>query len=766
MEVIAYRTKIALYVFVVVVVVGLLAIRLSNAVQKQNYKITPIFSNHDITISISHPEIVLGPAGGATYPLTIIFTRHNAAPVAINTYTLFLQSSTLLFLNSSGEEIAPKIIFTNDTTSFQQSVTIQPYLSGFLPKTHQIVARTRVGEESSGSHIIEIHMEPPWFSFISLAASSLLEISIASALITWIFGVLDTTLAARKEQVEKIKETLSSLPALSQLNQMEKVRELEDEIIRKNLDKTIRDKIEEIKSNYKEEKFFSALGEEWVQNSKPPNPEIIELYNHFYPSGKYREHISALGRIINQSHQQEDFLKKDLEMLMQLWDGMDIDVKNLIVSALKKLPQNLFSTSTKDSSRAIFSTANRRRLLRDGEVRLIFPQLVDSVAGWALKVDYDAVWHHLPRREEHPKIRTWLKQHNLGVNPFGSEEIGNYPFYPEGFARPNRWEDVLFSFPQHVKCPTPNDAKALTFLLRFECLPRKNVDFTGMESYDPGKEIFPVIVSFRQNAPPETMLVTLARSAANTWMDILPYSPDAMLDLSNAGQAALLELLVWNFGSTRQVLHLLKQADQKDTPAERLLIRKISAFNAEFSSLHLPQDSIFLSWLKIRPPDLNYTYLILPLDEISINAKKWWLEQFNPLISTLSLNGIIVKMFSSSTIPTTLSVKTLWLNWTSEELKTSLDFHFDRAIESFADPTKPQQEKARFIELFGSGPYGYAETESQTTDKLISASHNSLARMLTLGNRLLQYHCETRIKDGIPEKYLYAEDLETILNSA
>jgi len=34
---------------------------------------------------------------------------------------------------------------------------------------------------------------------------------------------------------------------------------------------------------------------------------------------------------------------------------------------------------------------------------------------------------------------------------------------------------------------------------------------------------------------------------------------------------------------------------------------------------------------------------------------------------------------------------------------------------------------------------------------------------LTLGNRLLQYHCEKR---GISEKYLYVKDLEAILKTA
>ena len=71
-----------------------------------------------------------------------------------------------------------------------------------------------------------------------------------------------------------------------------------------------------------------------------------------------------------------------------------------------------------------------------------------------------------------------------------------------------------------------------------------------------------------------------------------------------------------------------------------------------------------------------------------------------------------------------------------------------------------------FRSLFGSDPsIGYFATKEETIDKLIAASNNSLARILTLGNRLLQHHCENRIKDGVPEKYLYIEDLKTILKA-
>jgi hypothetical protein len=83
---------------------------------------------------------------------------------------------------------------------------------------------------------------------------------------------------------------------------------------------------------------------------------------------------------------------------------------------------------------------------------------------------------------------------------------------------------------------------------------------------------------------------------------------------------------------------------------------------------------------------------------------------------------------------------------------------------------KSQYEMGTLVDfqtLFPPGYVGDSKDEGRTIDdKLIFASRNSLWRMFELGNRLLQHHCENRLKDRVPEKYLYVEDLETILNSA
>jgi hypothetical protein len=484
---------------------------------------------------------------------------------------------------------------------------------------------------------------------------------------------------------------------------------------------------------------------------------LQELYCHFFI--RHQDSIDAVSKILSPSPILQEHALPLIGKIVQLWDDFDADAKDLIVGALKRLSRkvDLSSIPATELQTQVFTNNNRRRLLRDAEIRALFPQLASLSP-----VGYDATWLHLPKRSDNPSVVNWLKQHDLIANPFSSNDIKNYPFYPEGFARPDQWEDFLETFPQHAQCPSLEDARALAFLLRVECLPVRKKDAQGQETVSSGGQILPVWVSLEQTAPSESPFVTLARSTARTWMDILPFSPDAMLDLLPAEQEAILEMLCWAFGSNGTVVNLLKRIeanleDENNRPGS-VMLRKIREFKSKISSMYLPQDSILISWLKIRPPDLNCTYLILHLDEYPVIAPAWWLEQFSVLVPTLFLNGMVTKAFSSSHTPVALPLSTIQLNWSNSRLKTSVNSQFDSAM----DPDEKKAGKSiRFHELFGPGV-----TEEQTTAKLISSSRNSLARMCSLGNRLLQYHCEHSVKDGIPEKYLYVEDLETILNIA
>ena len=357
------------------------------------------------------------------------------------------------------------------------------------------------------------------------------------------------------------------------------------------------------------------------------------------------------------------------------------------------------------------------------------------------------------------ELKSWLNGHGLAENPFGDVNLKSYPYYPEGAARPNQWEAFLDPDPLFGLCLNSEDAQALSYHLRKECLSLNKKDAeVGAKRW-----IFPLWVSRQQTAPMQSPLLTLAQSVAQTWLDFLPLNSDKLLELSPAKQNALLELLHWSLGSANTIINLLQNNDLEEDANGLSLIRKIEKFAKESPIPPVPQDAILLSWLKLRPLYYNSTYLILPLDGLSVSTRSLLLEQINLLIPTLSVIGVVTKAISSTDLSGEFPLSVIRLDWSDAQLRASLDSQFDHAVESDAKPKGPKGKKVRFIELFGSGPFGYAETEEHTTDRLISASRNSLARMLTLGNRLLQYHCGTR---GVSEKYLYVEDLEYILKTA
>jgi hypothetical protein len=218
-------------------------------------------------------------------------------------------------------------------------------------------------------------------------------------------------------------------------------------------------------------------------------------------------------------------------------------------------------------------------------------------------------------------------------------------------------------------------------------------------------------------------------------------------------QNALLGLLCWSLGSNTVLINLIQDKTKSKNKSNSILIQKIADFNSAVPLI--PQDDVLVSWLKIRPFGLKQTYVIFSGDDLFRVAPTWQPELFDSLVSALFSHGIITRVISSSSPSKFLSLQEMKLSWPEQWLKLSVGGQFDAATFS---QERLAGKSIRFHELFGPGV-----TEQETTDKLISSSHNSLARMLTLGNRLLKYHCE---KHGVLEKYLYKEDLETILKSA
>ncbi len=344
-------------------------------------------------------------------------------------------------------------------------------------------------------------------------------------------------------------------------------------------------------------------------------------------------------------------------------------------------------------------------------------------------------------------LRNWLIGHGLAINPFLGSYTNDYPSYPDGAIRPDQWEFLLDPIPLFAQCPTAEDAQVLAYILRKECMPLENEN----SIVGTNRHIFPVWV-WLQQATPVQPLVTLAHSAVRTWLNILPKQPQILLNLSLMEQNAMFEILHWSLGSKKALINLIQlNSGSSENENAVILIRRIVEFESRFSLGSVPEKDTLISWLKIRPIGTNQTCLILPGDDLLRVTQAEQLEQFGSLISTLFHHGIITKMFASSSLPASLSLQEMELSWSEGWLNRSLEGQFDAAMHP---EEKSIGKSIRFHELFGP-----IATEEATTERLVSASQHSMARMLALGNRLFQNHCWKKIS----ETYLSLEELEDIL---
>ncbi len=264
-----YRLKIGLYVFAVILVGVLFVVRIHNALQKSGYRTHPIYGEGDVAISVNFPAKILSPKNENSYPLTLSFTNLGDVSQA-HVYEITFESSSLLFVDAEGVEIEPRLQIAGNRAFLEQNIHIRPFLAEEYPVNHKIAIQVWVdGQKPQVQPApIEIKTEPRLFSFLSLAAASLLEVSIVVALVTWIANAIDTALNLKREKVNQRRNDLNSLSALPLLERMDRFVDLVDQIRREGLEDELRGDILQIERVFRREQeqqgvreFLRALGE-------------------------------------------------------------------------------------------------------------------------------------------------------------------------------------------------------------------------------------------------------------------------------------------------------------------------------------------------------------------------------------------------------------------------------------------------------------------------------------------------------------------------
>lgn len=262
-----YRIKLAIYILTIAMVGTLFLVHVYNVLQKTDYVTESIFTDENVQISLSYPAEVLSPKNEISYPLTLSFSDTTNSSSS-HTYTIILQSPTVLFVDVNGVDVTPQFQFTNDRAFVEQRVFVRPYLSGVYPQHHIIDVQVIVDGQKASMQIppIEIQNEPEWRSFLSLFGIEITGLFGAITLITKIISDMDSAEKerekTRRELVQKRRKEIEGLTFLTVLERARKFRELEIKIKDDHLEEELKDDVQWIQNSFSEREFLQSVGEQ------------------------------------------------------------------------------------------------------------------------------------------------------------------------------------------------------------------------------------------------------------------------------------------------------------------------------------------------------------------------------------------------------------------------------------------------------------------------------------------------------------------------
>lgn len=344
---------------------------------------------------------------------------------------------------------------------------------------------------------------------------------------------------------------------------------------------------------------------------------------------------------------------------------------------------------------------------------------------------------------EEPAVAAWLAEHGMSVNPFGFGPIELDPLLLKFKAFPDNWGFVKLLWPMALPAPEAQDRTAAAILLRHDLQQQGNV--------------FPVWLScpFAPSLKDDSggaSVQAAAYASGETWIAFIPHNPHAFLILGKPDQIALAELLTWVAGSDQALYVWLRRAGLKDDTTGRMILRRLQESLGKVQQVPRPMGDRLLSWLRLRPPDLLYTYLI-------VNGKtpthdSLFRQQVADLASSayrLAEARVIVKFFVPPVEPAELytGLDRVAIQWGRDSLAEMLSARIRWAS---------KESRRSFADLFEPpvGAQPGSELLKSADDQVVDAAQGSLSRLLRLCRAVIRTHVRSHPQD---------KDLsETVLN--
>ena len=398
---------------------------------------------------------------------------------------------------------------------------------------------------------------------------------------------------------------------------------------------------------------------------------------------------------------------------LYFWQTYDIEAREMAVQLL------LWATNHEEGEailRQRFTADDGQQylyLLNDARLKDIPMLKILSVYSYEIHSPY-----FQPPDEDEASLSEWLSANMFDFNPFGNHIVNGLPLFARTWAQPAAWNKVHSTAPVILWSKSAEDLRYASQMLAYEISLEKSKTFLV-------KIQVPELIHDLTNSPDQG-LQSLARSCAETWLDILGSQPYAFLDLLRTDQLVLAEFLHWHAGSFEMLKFRLMQRgyDLENSP-QRMTLRRLEEDVGELSTSSTVTSRQFLSWLRVRPPGLEHTYLVVECISPRLAAQMMphLSELFDLNIDPVETN-ISIKIFlvaeSSANFP---EVSIEELRWSEESIRKMLQ---DRLYLA---------SNATYTSMNDFLPLG---TPPGADENLVLGANGSLSKLLKMGNDALK----------------------------
>ncbi|MCS6841816.1 MAG: hypothetical protein NZ701_13655, partial [Roseiflexus sp.] len=713
-------------------------------------------------LSVRYPQMLRFNAP-ETDPFELsVWLERNAGATPL-TFTVELSSSALLFIDSAGISSEPRITLTVDSGSLPQQVRLQPLLSNRNERmVVDVIVRDATGKEVLTKPLTIARETQEGFYWRVFRSRFFGDAGLALAVASAVLGIGWQLLNERRQtRVEQQRERIRELRDLFDRDLMEwalasraleqEAKKVWEEQVRHELRETLDKQEQQLTNRATQERAKRLLHDaaEYYRNSDIQRcSTALDLVIRAY-AAKYTE-LESLPRqlpdVRTADRQQAETLLRVCGALLHCFskdahkeayeDAYEFVVAVLEMLALQSNNQEVkkclrLALRAKDAETSADTESGAARLSElastDPRVRRRLTELLPWTFEWSPILT-------VPGTVTRTGVVTaWLEANGLKMHPFDTHELrGHQPFLERVTLQEALQEDIIqpksiavigHRFDCHVA--------AVALYNKLQKSPALNKPMTAMPAM-----VMPVMVTLsdRDATGRDELLGSLVRATGRIWIRLIANQPGALLWLPDDEQALLAMWLVWLSGSLQALRQQLRRAGLKSGMQEQILLRRFDNLLTGVDS-SVPHPEMFLNWLAIRPPEIDYTYMIV-IDHISDPHVRPFVE----LLSEAQDVGFVWKIFTSLTRRRMFEkVHSIALTLSEPELLDLLNV-------AVASAGGPAQNLIDLVEI--EDP---ALNEEEFLRDTLKHAHGSFERALAICQRALVHHLASRPDQNDPK---------------